>query len=554
MRSRFCLIAILGLPLVWQLRMPCALAQQPASESIELRGKVLNSVTGEPIAGALVQIYGQEQRAQFTASDGTFVFNDLPPGSYSPVARKQGFFNDQQLSIPMRPPIQAAGSEPVILKLTPEAVIYGEVKNENGEPLEGVTVRAQQWQAQNGQRQLVTRGNATTDDEGNFRLADLSQGRYYLSFLSTNRGGWSTTYQLSSKKQDEQGYGAQFYPGVRDVKSATAIEIRPGAQIHIVQALSPEHLFAVAGVVHGADSETPFNLMLMNTSGDFVQNSVSINQKTGQFQIRGVPGGPYILRVTANRRPALRNTASGLLAPADEERPPLTAALPLQVHDDLSGLVVVLGTGTSIGVQLRDETSGSNEANGLHQILLKMIPQEFSGSQTAIMVPPSPGDRSRRASTRFEGLVPDTYTVEAIPRGPWYISSLRCGSEDLLRDDLTVSGGGALPPIEVTLRDDGAQLTVRVLNNSQPVEAGVLLFSPDYPRRSQFFGSGSSISVGNLAPGRYYVIATSSAGNLEFRNPLVMEPYLAHATEVTLGPRANVTASAEVQGPEDEKQ
>ncbi|HEV2197371.1 MAG TPA: carboxypeptidase-like regulatory domain-containing protein [Candidatus Acidoferrum sp.] len=532
--------------------MPCALAQQPASESVELRGKVLNSVTGEPVAGALVQIYGQEQRAQFTAFDGTFVFNDLPPGSYSPVARKQGFFSNRQVSIPMRQLIQASESEPLILKLTPEAIIFGEVKNENGRPLEGVIVRAQQWQTQNGQKQLATLGNAVTDDEGNFRLADLSQGHYYLSFLSTNRGSWITTYQLSSKKQDEQGYGAQFYPGVRDVKSATAIEIRPGAQIHIVQALSPERLFAVAGVVHGADSETPVNLMLMNTSGDFVQKSVSINPKTGQFQIRGVPAGPYMLRVTANRRPALRNTASGLLAPADEERPPPTAALPLQVHDDLSGLVVVLGTGTSIGVQLRDETSGSIQANGLHQVLLKMTPQEFSGFQTAIMVPPSPGDR--RASTRFEGLAPDAYTVEAIPRGPWYISSLRCGSEDLLRDDLTVSGGGALPPIEVTLRDDGAQLTVKVVNNGQPVEAGVLLFSPDYPRRSQFFGSSSSISVGNLAPGRYYIIAASGAGNLEFRNPLVMEPYLAHATEVTLGPRANVTVSAEVQEREDEKQ
>lgn len=62
------------------------------------------------------------------------------------------------------------------------------------------------------------------------------------------------------------------------------------------------------------------------------------------------------------------------------------------------------------------------------------------------------------------------------------------------------------------------------------------------------------MSVGNLAPGRYYVVATTSAENLEFHNPVAMEPYLAHATEVTLGPRANVTISAEVQEREDEKQ
>src|SRR5205823_15027834 len=114
------------------------------SSDLELRGRVVNGVTGEPVADALVQIYAPERKAQFTASDGTFAFADLPPGTYSPVARKPGFFNDRELSIPMRPPIQAARNEPVVLKLMPEAIIYGEVKNENGEPLEGVTVRAQQ--------------------------------------------------------------------------------------------------------------------------------------------------------------------------------------------------------------------------------------------------------------------------------------------------------------------------------------------------------------------------------------------------------------------------
>ncbi|HKW34049.1 MAG TPA: carboxypeptidase-like regulatory domain-containing protein [Candidatus Acidoferrum sp.] len=543
MRSHFWLFVTLGL--VWHIQALSALAQQTTQEVVECRGKVVNSVTGEPVGDALVQIYALGQRVQFTRSDGTFAFADLPPGSYSPVARKLGFFNDQELSRGAPPPpIQAATNEPVVLKLTPEAIIYGEVKNENEQPLEGVVVRAQQWQVQNGQRKLATLGDTVTDDEGNFRLANLSSGRYYLSFPSSNGGGWSTTYQLNSKKQDKQGYGAEFYPGVSDVKSATVIETRPGAQVHIVQALRRERLFEVSGVVHGADPESGFNLMLMNSAGDFVQKGVRINPKTGQFQLQGVPAGAYLLRVTANMRPALRNTASGLLALADEEPRPLTAALPLQVYSDVSGLVV-LGTGTSIGVQVRDETSESNGANGLHQVLLQMAPHEFSSFSAAIMMPPNP--RDRRAMTRFEGLAPDTYTVEAMPNGPWYIASLRCGGEDLLRDDLAISEGASLPPIEVTLRDDGAQLTVHVKEKGQSAVAGILLFSSDYPRRSQLLGSATSLSTSNLAPGTYYVIAMRDAQSLEFRSPAVMAPYLANATEVTLGPRASVTVAAEVQ-------
>lgn len=551
MQSRFCFCAILGSPLLWHLVVCPATAQQTAADRLELRGKVVNSVTGEPVAGALVQISSPGQNARFSGAGGTFVFADLPPGSYVPVARKPGFFNDQELNTwrPATPLSPTGQGEQAILKLTPEAIIYGEIKNENGEPLEGVVVRGQRWEVQNGQRQLETLGDATTDDEGKFRLADLRPGRYYLSFPSANNGGWSATYRLSSKKQEEQGYGGQFYPGVPDLESATVIEIRAGAHVHIAQTLTRQRLYEVSGVVRGGDPESGFNLWLMNSAGDTVQRNVRINPKTGQFQILGVPAGTYLLRANANLRP-VANIANGP-GTADQDPPqPLTATLPLHVQGDVSGLVVVLGSGTSIGVQVRDEISDNSGGNNPHPVSLQMIPLKFPTSSSWIRVPPTPGDR--RAPTRFEGLAPDTYTVSAMPNGPWYVSSLRSGSENLLRDDLTISPGATPPPIEVTLRDDGAQLTVKVMENGQPAVAGVLLFSREYPRRSQFFGSLSSISTGSLAPGTYYVIAMRGAENLEFHNPTAMERYLNHATEVTLGPRADVTVIAEVQSQEEQ--
>jgi hypothetical protein len=74
-----------------------------------------------------------------------------------------------------------------------------------------------------------------------------------------------------------------------------------------------------------------------------------------------------------------------------------------------------------------------------------------------------------------------------------------------------------------------------------------VLFSPEYPGRSQFFGLTHSISASNLAPGTYYVIALPNAENVEFRNPVAMERYLARATEVMLGPRVESSVVAEVQ-------
>src|SRR5215472_8353491 len=550
MRSRFFLCAILASPLACHFPFSSAAAQQITSETLALRGRVINSATGGPVGLALVQISAPRQKAQFTGADGTFVFTDLPPGNYWPVARKPGFFDDAEPERPAPTPILSAGQhEPIILKLVPEAIIFGEIKDESGAPLEGVTVRAHQWQDLNGEKQLVPAASASTDDEGNFRFAELRPGRYYLSF-SSNSGGWSTSYRLTSQKLEEQGYGAQFYPGVPDLECASAIEIRAGAQVHMVQTLSRQRLFKVSGVVRGADPASGFNLTLTNSMGDMVQKRVRLDPKTGQFQISGVPRGVYLLQAAANQRPSLTNTSSGLLR-SDEDRPPSTATVPLRLEGDVSGLVVVLGSGISVDVQVRDEISDNGGANLLHQVSLEMKPQGFPRSASWITVPRAPDDR--RTPARFAGLAAGLYSVSGTPNGAWYIASMRCGSTDLLHDDLALTTGGA-PPIEIVLRDDGAQLAVNAVKNGQPATAGLLLFSRDYPRRSQLLGRASSVSVGNLAPGRYYVIAMEGAENLEFRNPMAIERYLTHATEVDLGPRAAVTISAEVEERGDEEQ
>jgi hypothetical protein len=56
---------------------------------------LINAVTSEPVSGALVQLPGQEM--QFSRSDGSFVFTNLPRAQLAVIVRKPGFFNDQEL-------------------------------------------------------------------------------------------------------------------------------------------------------------------------------------------------------------------------------------------------------------------------------------------------------------------------------------------------------------------------------------------------------------------------------------------------------------------------
>jgi uncharacterized protein (DUF2141 family) len=529
--------------LAWLLCVAPAAGQQAEADRSELRGTVINAATGEPVSGALVQIYA-ERKAQFTASDGTFVFTNLVRGQYSVNAGKPGFFSEQQLgrwNAGMNPVEDVPSKGEVVLKLTPEGIIFGEVKNENGEPIEGVTVRAQRWQMEDGRRRLQNAGDAATDDEGNFRIAELTPGRYYLSFAPANRGGWVTYNKLSRKKQADQGYGVQFYPGVAEAESATGIELTAGAKVHITQALSRQRLFEVAGVVRGANPDSGFNLTLRNTAGDTAQRTMRIDPKSGEFQIPGVPEGTYLLSATAQ---ATNENGRQELLPA------LTASLPIHVKSDLTGLVLPLGRGTSMEVQVRGAVPPDGTDN-VPQVALRFISKEFPHYSPGIITPPLRGER--REAARIDDLPPGTYTVEATPNHLGYIDSLRCGSVDLLRDDLTVAPGAALPAIEVTLGNDGAQLSVTVMKKGQPAAVGVVIYSEEYPRRSLLMPTNNTgrFSLGNLAPGKYQVIAVQDAQDLEFRNPAAMEKYLEHASAVTLQSGEQTSVQVEVQEPQE---
>src|SRR5262245_3363698 len=57
-------------------------------------GRVVDFTTGEPVAGALVQIGGPSPAAKVVAEDGTFEFAGLPHGSYDATARRNGYLPD----------------------------------------------------------------------------------------------------------------------------------------------------------------------------------------------------------------------------------------------------------------------------------------------------------------------------------------------------------------------------------------------------------------------------------------------------------------------------
>ena len=80
------------LPACAVLAMVAAMSPHLAAQAVtQLSGRLVNSLSGEPIAGATVSL--EELKRETTSGpDGTFTFENVPPGSYHLAVRAQGLF------------------------------------------------------------------------------------------------------------------------------------------------------------------------------------------------------------------------------------------------------------------------------------------------------------------------------------------------------------------------------------------------------------------------------------------------------------------------------
>jgi hypothetical protein len=219
------------------------LLSEPQQYSV--RGTVVNSVTGEPIRGALVQLFADRQRSQLTGLDGQFLFESIPAGVFNCRVQKPGFLSSQEVPA-SKPLVITAGRDapPFLLKLVPEALIYGRISGHNGEPIESLPVQLFFERIENGKKMRAAWRSTNTDEEGQFRLPELLPGKYFIVAGPTPT---AVSFPERLSEQGAKGYPATFYPGVPDLSSANAIEITPGKRVEINLALSLQPFYRVSG-------------------------------------------------------------------------------------------------------------------------------------------------------------------------------------------------------------------------------------------------------------------------------------------------------------------
>ncbi len=421
-----------------------------------------------------------------------------------------------------------AHTAPITLKMVPQCIISGHVEEANGEAIESALIRVFRMDIWAGRKRRQQLQAQRTDEDGNFRIAGLSAGKYYVAVQARQ-----TSLAAADVSRPRTGYPVTiYYPAAPDVSSATPIELTPGRTAQLDFSVRSEPVFDISGKLSGPESLQNAFMFIADPTGEQLNLPVHLNQAAGTFEVKSVPAGAYVLHSQA---------AFG--------GHNFTAELPLNVTANITSARLVLEPALAIPVVVRFETTRPHSEQEAASKIKGYMPVRFglhSGDLRDWYAQPEPTDDPNKFMLRNIGT--GKYVLEVIAVYGGYIQSAKYGSADLLREEFVVARGTPDTAIEIVMRDDSATLNVG-LRADDPLQRTTILVAADFaplqpPKMQVVLGSGP-ITISELAPGAYKVFAFDSVGQIEYTNPYALAQYAAKAVPVNLAPNGQAQVSVD---------
>ena len=517
-----------------------------------------NAITGRPVPRVLIQVDSPAARPVLTGAEGEFSFSGLAGGAANISFWKAGLLHpgDANRGLVKSQLVQIGpDTGKLLLKLAPEAVISGRVTGKDEDPVEGATVEVLSSRTRRGgQRELNTvfrmgfglalAPSVQSDENGNFRIAGLSPGTYYVLIKSE-----SLTRQMRAARQranrapaaEAVSYPALvYYPGVTDLDVALPLQLSSGQHVSIDFSLKQVPAFRVSGSISGISEVENLNYpMFVGEDSQPILSPEEFDPATGAFAFRSVPVGTYTLRLGGKRENGSYVNSFRKLTvdgPVKDLNVPFGAVqdIPVIVHKVFTKARQPSSCSTT-GPDGEMHTSDCSDYPAV-SVILTSAASQGGVAQSQF------GPQSDPNNIKVQGVSPGRYRVRATDQFRGYVASLRCGSVDLLRDDLLVPEEGSVSPIEVTLRDDGAQVKVLLKENGPPANGWAVLVPDILTRDPVVLDVNAGTERGYaLPPGEYKAFALDSRDEVDSSYTDWIEKYADKAVHVSL--TANATTN-----------
>lgn len=505
-------------------------------------GTVLSKIDAHPLDRARVTLRdakdSQKLESIITTEDGKFAFENVPAGKYSLTGAKRGFITASydQHDFFSTAIVTGAGldTEALVLKLAPDAVIWGKVLDEAGEPVRHASVTLYYDNHQEGVDQIQQRNNAETDALGTYELPRLIPGTYFLSVRATpwyalhpptTRGGAD---KAEVDRSLDVAYPVTYYADVTDSDSATPISLKGGERVQVDIHLSPvpalHLLFRVPG-----DAQHGFVFPRLEQpafeGSTFIQPGNVSQVSPGVLEAAGIPAGHYNIWLQGQGTSLQMN---GIDLSKDGEKIDVTAAEPL--------------SSLKLSVQIPGESS---------------IPKGFSiGLRSKGRNMTGYRMLDAKGEAEIEGVAAGRYEVLVWgARKPFSIARMTAEGAEVSGRSI-VLGPGASASASLTLVAGSAEVEGVVKKAGKGFAGAMVVLVPKNPedhrdlfRRDQSDLDGT-FSLHGVVPGSYYLLAIENGWDLDWSQSAVIAAYARRGRLIEirdLGKPLSLTEAIQVQ-------
>jgi hypothetical protein len=260
----------------------------------------------------------------------------------------------------------------------------------------------------------------------------------------------------------------------------------------------------------------------------------SVQNDLGDFEIRGVPPGPYDL------------SSSWM----DGKRQ-LYGRVPVDVgYANLEGITFVLGSPATLTGRFRVEGDGQFDFTRLGLWLQGIDNTNAAGG----------GQVKADGTFAMDNVYDGTYRVHiaGFPE-EYYVKSARQGGSEALESGLTISHTTA--PLDIVLSLDGGRVDGSVLQEQNPVGGAMVVLVPDPPRRDrqEMYSLKPSDALGRfsmlgLPPGDFKLFAWENVQGTNYTDSDFIKAFEDRGTHVHITQREQQTVQLQVITAEEQLQ
>jgi hypothetical protein len=519
-----------------------------------IEGSVINLVNGRPIprADVILRDLRRPNVARAVRADGAgrFLFENVEPGAYRLSADHQSFFSDIRRKT-VQPRVEVTGGEHrkgITLRLTPAAVVTGQVVNEHSEPMQHVQVKLLARSHREGRVVFDIAGLGLTDDRGMYRIYDVRPGSYYvlaevipelqekgLQVVATTGivGLIEVAGTGVAPPERDIAFSPLFFPGTRDFLEAQALSIGPGDEIPAGFIFNTLPSVVIRGqVTNGITGAPAANSSVTASWSEFLDGTardVRISPRDGSFEVRSLSPGLYTLRASFSADGATYTAQQTVSVGPRGADHVLLVALP---DSDVGGRVTVENPSPTdkpllgMGIEFRSQDTPARASAGA-----RAPNMEF---QTRL----HPGDH---------------YLVSA--RGlpaDYYLKGVRVSGQDVPRNQVVVSDRRG--EVELIVSPDGGHIEGMIVDDKDQPTAGAVVLIPDDAKpllpdlyRKTGANSKGAFTLGGVPPGSYTLLAFDDIDLDELINhPELVKQFSSKGKSVLVGEKGTYSVPLEI--------